>query len=474
MTVILATALVVQAAAIVLLRHRLGRHWLRHPVVLLVVASVVYQGVSPLLMTIPSVRAWNTYRNGIQQSFTDSATLLMSAGVLALTVAYLLTHPECADVPPAEDDVAKAARALDWRLLTLACVPLAVLTYEGRGYNDAEAMNNSTPVTTDLAATFFTLLIVLAAFALLLRCGGRWFLPVLVTQSLLLAAAGERTPILIDAIVLILLLARAGMRPTVRQLHAALGFTLLGILAITGSRVEQGRSLYYTDSGLLTRLAALENGLFAGTSGSQATPGLVAQAAVRLDGVDFAGAILEAEHLGQPRLSAAYVPESLLLAVPSAAWSSKLSHANGLNPFVLEIADFGLQDTNFLPGLPGLYMGFLSPPWLVAFLAVLGALAGWAERWLLRSCTPARLVLLAGAVTAALWLEPGLPSMLVDLRAAVAVAGVVKLAQVVRERRSRKDAVPVLGHPGSAEPRPIAQKDQSQQPLPLRAGGQET
>jgi len=452
MTVTLATALVVQAAAIVLLRQRLGPHWLRHPVVLLVLTSTVYQGVSPLLMAIPSVGAWDLYRNGVQQSFTDAATLLMSAGLLALTVAYLLTHPERSDVPPEETDAAKAARALDWRLLTLACIPLAVLTYQGRGYNDAKAMNSGTPVTSDLAATFFTVLIVLAAFALLLRHGSRWFLPVLLAQSLLLAAAGERTPIIIDAIALVLLLFRTGKRPTGRQLHGAVGLTLLGILAITGVRAEQGRSLYYTDTGLAARLTALRNGLFAGASNGPAGPGLVAQAAVRLDGVDFAGAILQAEHLGQPRLSAVYVPESLLLAVPSAAWSSKLSHANGLNPFILETDDFGLQSVNFLPGLPGLYMGFLSPPWLVAFMAVLGTVAGWAERWLLRSCTPTRLVLLAGAVTAALWLEPGLPSMLVDLRAAVAVAVVVKLVQVARERRSRRCAIPVPSRLASAEP----------------------
>jgi hypothetical protein len=449
MAVTLATALVVQAAAIVLLRRRLGRHWLRHPVVLLVLTSVVYQGLSPVLLTIPSVGVWDTYRNGIQQSFTNTAVLIMSAGLLALTVAYLLTYPERADIPAEEDDPATAARVLDWRLLMAACVPLAVLTYEGRGYNGAQSMNNSTPVTTDLAATFFTVLIVLAAFAFLLRHGSSWFLPVLLAQSLLLAAAGERTPIVIDAIALVLLLARTGRRPTQHQLHAAVGLTVIGILAITGVRAEQGRSLYYSDSGLSQRLTALRNGLFAGTSGSPAGPGLVAQAAVRLDGVDFAGAILQAEHLGQPRLSAAYVPESLLLAVPSATWSSKLSHGNGLNPFLLEIDDFGLQDTNFLPGFSGLYMGFLSPPWLMAFLAAFGAVAGWAEQWLLRRCTPTRLVLFVGAVTAAIWLEPGLPSMLVDLRAAVAVAVVVKLVQVVRERSTQRRRLLAASHPYS-------------------------
>ena len=110
-------------------------------------------------------------------------------------------------------------------------------------------------------------------------------------------------------------------------------------------------------------------------------PGLVAQAAVRLDGTDFAGAILQSVSFGRPRLGASYVPESLLIAVPSALWPSKLSHGNGLiNPTGLEIEHFGLQNVNFLPTLPGLYMGFLAPPWLIAFLAFLGLLAGRGER----------------------------------------------------------------------------------------------
>lgn len=41
---------------------------------------------------------------------------------------------------PADGDGEDAGRVLDWRLLALACAPLAVLTYDGRGYNDAKAM----------------------------------------------------------------------------------------------------------------------------------------------------------------------------------------------------------------------------------------------------------------------------------------------------------------------------------------------
>jgi hypothetical protein len=94
MSVTLAAALLGQALAITLLRHRLGRRWLRRPVSILILAAVVYQGLSPIFMTVPSIGAWDTYRTGIQQRYIDSATLIMSAGMLAFTVVYLLTCPE--------------------------------------------------------------------------------------------------------------------------------------------------------------------------------------------------------------------------------------------------------------------------------------------------------------------------------------------------------------------------------------------
>ena len=448
MTVPLLTALLLQVLGISLLRHRLGHYWLRHPVTLIVLASAVYQGLFPILLTFQSIGALDIYRNGVQQSFTNAATLLMSAGMLAFTITYLMTRPERTDVVVGLADIPGVAKTLDWRWLTGSCIPLAVLTYEGHGYNDSVPIAGSaTSVGSDLAATFFIVLVVVAAFSFLLKHSVRWFIPVLIVQSLVLAAAGERTPVITDAITLILMLLLAGSRPSTRQLRGASVLTLITILAITGLRVEQGRSLFQKDSGLNARISALASGLTAFTNNSAASStdlALAAQTVVRVDGVDFAGAILQSLSSGQPRLSAAYVPESLLIVVPSSVWSSKLAHGNALNPAELEMNDFGLQQVNFLPTLPGLYIGFLSAPGLIAFLAFIGLLCGWGERWLFRRCTPVRLVLLAGAVTAALTYETGLPGMLVALRSAAAIAVGVKLIEVMRVRNARRHSRDIL------------------------------
>jgi hypothetical protein len=171
----------------------------------------------------------------------------------------------------------------------------------------------------------------LTAFSLVLSKGPRWFLPVLAAQSLLLVAVGERSPVTTNAIVLIVLLSHVGQKPSARHLRTAGALTVLVVLAIGGVRAQQGRSLYYRDSGLSTRAAALAAGL-----GSVGTSyGLLTEAAVRLDGTSFAAAVLQSVSHGQPRL----------------------------------------------PGFAGMYAGFLSPPWLIAFLAAVGGLAGWGERW---------------------------------------------------------------------------------------------
>ena len=446
MTTTLLAALLVQCVMVALLRHRLGRRWLRRPVTVLVLASVVEQGIGPALLAVPSIGMQDTFRLGVQVGFINSADLIMSIAMLALTCTYLLTHPERTVTRRRSADTAIAARTLDWRLLAVACIPLTALTAGARGYNNGMAGGPDTSLATNLVAAFFIVVVLAAAAAFLVRHGIRWVLPVLILQSAVLAVAGERTPVLMDAIALILMLLFADMRVPVPQLTAIIGLTVLVILSISGVRAQQGRTLYYTDSGLSTRIGALATGLSAAgeSQAGMGTEGLLTQFAIRISSVDGAGAVLQAISEGQPRLSPVGVPESLLLAVPSFIWPTKLDGEAALNPEQSQIDAFGLQNTNFIPGMPGLYIGFLAPQWLVALFGLLGIAFGWFERWLLRECTPARLVLLGGAVVAALSLEAGLPAMLVQMRSAGVLALTVYVVGVLRSRirSARSSTVP--------------------------------
>ena len=188
-------------------------------------------------MTISAIGALDNYRVGVQQGFAHTATLIMSTGMLAFTITYLMTHPQWANVTTGLADIRNAVRTLDWRWLTAACLPLMVLTYEGRGYNNSTPLAGSaTSLGSDLAATFFVVLIVVTAFSFLLRHGVCWFIPVLIAQSLLIAAAGERTPIITDAIALVLMLSITGYRPSRLCSYVwASAVGIMVILAITGA-----------------------------------------------------------------------------------------------------------------------------------------------------------------------------------------------------------------------------------------------
>ncbi len=444
MSTTLLAALLAQAVSLALLRHRIGRRWLLRPVVLFMLASTVDLGIAPALLAIPSVSAQDSFAIGVNRSFTDQADLIMSVVMLGFTIAYLLTHPERVEGPSRPVNLTALTRVLDWRVLAAACVPMVIVTAAGEGYNDGRATGAGTSLETNLVSTFFIVMIATAAVAFVLRHGTRWLLPVLIVQSLMLALAGERTPILMDGLALIVVLTFIGIRLPRRQLLAAALLALMALHAINGVRVQQGRDIFYTNSGLGSRISALGSGLFGGSSGNDAAmPGLVAQFATREAGVDFAGSILQSMSEGQPRLSASYVPESLLLAVPSFLWKSKLALGPGINPAQLQIDDFGLQQINYIPSMVGTYVGMLPFPWLFLLFFFLGLVFGRFESWLLRECTPARVILLAGAIASALLYEAGLPTMVVQMRAAAALALLATCAELLLYgRRAPADRSP--------------------------------
>jgi hypothetical protein len=418
MSVTLWLALLVQFATVCLLRAGLGKDWLRRPATLLVLASVLYDGLSQVLLSFPQARQWDGYLAGVAPRYADTAALILSVAMLAFAACFLLTGRGSQE-PPRPGDAMLAARVTDWRVLALACVPLAVATYEGRGYNGLAGAQAAGP-SPGFASTFFVIVVTLASAGFVLRHGTRWFLPVLAAQSLVLAAAGERSPVAASALGLILILARAGMRPPAAKLTAAALLTGTVTAAIMGARTDQGRAVFQQASGVQARVTALAGGVRAAEV--PGTPGLAAQLAVRLDGTSFAAAVLQGHALGQPRLNPEGVPESVLQGVPRAVWASKPEAGDALNPYQAQISDFGLQNVNYLPTFPGLYAGYMAWPWLAVLLGALGAAWGLAEKRILARCTPARLILLAGAVQAAVAYEAGLPGMIVAFRPALVLA----------------------------------------------------
>ncbi len=448
MSLTLLAALLIQVCAVALLRHRLGARWLRRPVTVLVITGCVYNGVSEVLLAVPSIREWDAYRLGTGQHYIDVATFIISVGLLAFVICYLVTKPGRTAKSVPIDAAAAAANIVDWRLYALMSLPLAMLTYEGRGYDTA---SKQAGITTSVSSEFLLVLISLAAFGILVRYGIRWFVPIIIAQLTLLAATGERSALLIGVIPTLVLLAYAGLRPSRRQYTIIIGLGIIFILGITGFRAVSGRGIYQQNTSLSARVASLGSGLYTlvhASNVNNTSPGLVAQVAVRLDGNSFSGDIMQSLDSGQMTLGAGPVWESPLVVLPSAIWPSKLTHA-GLNPVLLEYNYFGIQPgvgiwNGPLPTFSGLYLGYLGPYGDIVFMALLGFLSGFGEIWVLRKFTAPRIAMLSASIQAALSYEAGLPAMLPALRTGLILALVVWL--IGKVRRSGTASVPSRLH----------------------------
>lgn len=118
-----------------------------------------------------------------------------------------------------------------------------MLTYEGRGYNNGKlTTGEGAPLSASLSAEFLVLMVVLAAFSIVLRHGRQWFLPALLASPRS-SPRRARSPVIFDAIILIALCCHAGIRPSGRQVRAAGALAGVAFQAITGVRAEHaGRS----------------------------------------------------------------------------------------------------------------------------------------------------------------------------------------------------------------------------------------
>jgi hypothetical protein len=124
----------------------------------------------------------------------------------------------------------------------LACAPLAVLTYEGRGYNGTALTAPGAALAPEIASGFPRR--PRRPHGLRPRPSPR---EAPAGAGGAVAATGEGAPVLIAAITLMVLLACAWRRPPARPVRAAAALTMAALAAITGIRAEQGRSLYYSD-----------------------------------------------------------------------------------------------------------------------------------------------------------------------------------------------------------------------------------
>ena len=122
----------VQAVAVAWVHATIRGEWLRRPGALMLLAAVVFHGVTEVMQAVWPGR--NFFRTYVDQRLIDDWMLLVSAAVACYALAYGLFVVRSRRVKPAahaHHEVGLARLRLPW--LLLLAMPLLVATSQGKG-----------------------------------------------------------------------------------------------------------------------------------------------------------------------------------------------------------------------------------------------------------------------------------------------------------------------------------------------------
>jgi hypothetical protein len=405
-------ALATQLVSVCLLRARLGRRWLGRPFTLFVLMAIVFHGVSELLIHT-GVAFARSPRWSVEQSYIDDAVLAVSAALLACVLGYMVVVRPIGSPAPPLATVRSNLRLLDWRITGVAALPLLVATVGGKGYGNQFSYSLApATILIALSNTFLVILVILTAFSFVLRHGRRWLVPVLATQSVVLAVVGQRIELFVGAVVLLCLLYHVNIRLGRGAVAVALAVAAVAALGITSARDSVGRGYFREDSGFVGRSKAIAMGTLSPPDPAR----LWGEAAFRFDGNSFAGQVDKSVQSGSERLGAAAILDSLVVTVPSVLHAEKHSTGRGRSMEHQAVARLNVLPIDYAPGAIGPYLGAVGRPELAFLMVLVGLAFALVENWLLTRLTLNRILILASLFQGVLFFAKELSGILVFVR----------------------------------------------------------
>ena len=283
MTLALTAGWVAQATALGVVYTRLKRDWYRHLGAIFLLLAVTFHGLGEALYRLFPEQ--NTYRLNVAQPDQINFFLAISAAILVLAVAYVISLGKQAETH--DLDLDELRHYFDWRVMALLTAPLVAFTFAGTG-RIAFDQNNAQQQTLNsgLTGQFLLIGLTFTAVAVVLRFGPRLLIPALLVQTLILASIGQRTGVVVGVAMLLYAMARIGVRLS-RRTGVIIGvLAMLMLLIITASRETTGREAFEAGEAAGGRFSSLAAG--AGNIFSEDTRnGLELTASYRLDGNAF-------------------------------------------------------------------------------------------------------------------------------------------------------------------------------------------
>lgn len=415
MTTLFLISLLFLAASPAILRTRYGREWFLRPYSIFVIVACVYHGLSEIVIRATGAAQFAAYR--VDQKFIDDGMFVSAIALLAMTIGYVVFCP-----PRPIDrsiDLDHLRRAFDWRVFGVLAIPLFISTVHGKGYANGAILTGQGVTDQGLAAQFWMPVISLTTFSFLLR-HPKWWVPALVTQSVLMAAAGERLEIVVGAATVLVLAARVGMKPNKKEVATIAVIAILGMLAISASRTDQGRTVFQSNSGFGARWSALIQGIEHPTVQSVHGGNALAEASLRLDSNSWAGGIMKAfEGQSKEPIGWEGLQVSAIAAIPSYLDANKIEQLRALDytPKNQVRHQLNVYNVDYLEGGVSEYLGNLGPLTTVAFDFAVGIVMGLLDGFVLKRSSIWRLIGYLLVVQAALFFERGIDFYLLTLRA---------------------------------------------------------
>ncbi|GIH13379.1 hypothetical protein [Rugosimonospora africana] len=459
MTVPVMIGLLLQLVAATIIHFAIKGRWLDHLGALFAAMAILGHGLTELIQWIWPGR--NTFRALVSQAAIDNWVVLVSVAILLYAVTYaaliLLRRRTTGEQPTPQPARYIARLRLPWLLLLTA--PLLIATARGQGVLAPRAVgtdtipDNSNYLISGLATQYLLLLTALTGVVVVARRGRRWLLPVFLAQAVLLALAGIRSMIVIAAVLTILGIRLAGVRPSRRQLALIVAVAGFFIVTISASRATDGRTAFLADQGTGGRLTALTDGVTHLTSPGNGQA-ILSDLAYRFDDNSYGAMVLQSLKHGYQPVGLATVRNDVLLGVPSALQPDKLdSSVETRNEEQYVDVHMGLNPAiDYLTSVLGTIVAYYGP-WGLPIAAILIAVAfAAAEAVISKAASPTRLILAVGLAQCVMLYESGPVVYITIMRGFVLLAALVWIIRGMLNAANRRGEAP--GVPATLEQSP--------------------
>jgi hypothetical protein len=429
MSGLLAIGLLIQVAAVAVVFGTFRRRAFRLVGPAFIVAAVVFHGATEIIQILGL--APNPYRALVSQEAVDEWVVVVSIAILLVAVSYSFAL-EIPAKPSSQRNSEVGGVLVRWEALLVVAVPMYVIALMGRATSQENYWLGG------LASHFLTLAFVFASFDFIRRARGRYFVPVLLLQSLLLAPVGSRWSVVAAAILTVWGLAFVGWPPTRRQGLTVLGIALLATVIISSARaaaLTDPASHFTAASGATPsqRVDLMLGGIKALPT-SWRDEAFWSDWIYRVDGNSLPALVSEsADALGTSPLGLDRLVGVGLVAVPRVFYPNKLDlDQTALNEEKALVSHYSLPwNVDFLDPTLGMLYVYMGPVGLYVGAILIGVAFALLDGWLIKRATTGRVIVGMGVLLCALLYEQGLQVYPLTLRGVVTLLILSKIAEVL-------------------------------------------